>query len=620
MKKKYFGFAAIALLFGLAACGDDNPSGAKDDDSSSVVTPPSIKVEKGTIEDSRDGKVYKTVKIGAQTWMAENLAYKTADSKCSSNDSGCKNGLLYHWADVMDFGIAANTSFAALLIKSKHKGICPDGFHVPSKNDVKKLFSQPWIDGISDSIDIMGGSEKMEARRLVFLDNEECRSYLKDRHGPDGSDFCNLYKFNGTNEWTDDRYNGTRGDEDYPDNYRYWTAFENEKPYDCAETHECAYAMNVFGAPLDDDWGYNKKSFENYLRCVSDEELCGGKELDDNQFCYKEKVYNKAKSDLEFPSLYKDENGLMVYNPLKYVEENGKLIPLCNGEKLADGLFCVADQVYDKCGGEEYDVKREFCRQNMIVAICDTIGKEKFCVDGFVYDKCGGEEYSVRYEKCVENVIYGICGSSLYLSDKQFCQNEKVYDRCGGEEYNVEISKCVDNKVEFVYGELKDSRDGQTYKTIKIGSQTWMTENLNYQIVTNECYGDKPENCEKYGRLYTWDDAKKACPAGWHLPSDAEFKSLLAAVGSSQDERSLNLRAGSWENGADKFGFSALPAGFYGSSYEEFGGLGRYTGFWTSTKYDSGYAYILRIYVDGATVYGNDESIGGLSVRCLQDN
>ncbi|MCQ2107728.1 MAG: hypothetical protein MJZ05_03075 [Fibrobacter sp.] len=722
-KKKYVGILfAFMLAFGLAACGDDNPSGSKDVDSSSssvtdececdedsgvsseskndkkssssVAAPPSIKVEKGTIEDSRDGKVYKTVKIGAQTWMAENLNYKVGDSKCEKDDSDCKNGRLYHWADAMDFGVAANTSSAALLIKSRHKGICPDGFHVPSKKDVRKLFSQPLIDGVSGKVDFL-----ISAEDLVFLDYEECRSYLKNNHGPDESDFCNLYKFNGELK-----------KHDHPSSGVYWTAFEIED--------ESALTISVVYQTLSDDEGglvYGRKSGDRYLRCVSDDELCGGKELDDNQFCYKEKAYNMAKSDFDIESEYdeecdcrhtydilKDEKGLTAYNPLKYVEENGKLIPLCNGKKLADGTFCVADKVYDKCGGEEYNVKREFCRQNKIVAICDTIGEDKFCVDGFVYDKCGGEEYDVsedkcvknvvnkmcgtsyyptdkqfcvdetvydkcngeKYdvteekcvknvvnkmcgtsyyptdkqfcvaetiydkcggeeydvikEKCVDNVIYSICGSSYYLSNKQFCEGGIVFDKCGGVWYDVANNKCVDDKVEFVYGELKDSRDGQTYKTIKIGSQTWMAENLNYQIGESKCYDDKPENCEKYGRLYTWDDA--ACPEGWRLPSTAEFRSLLAAVGTSDDERALNLRAGSWENGTDKFGFSALPAGRYGSYYKEFSSLGSGTSFWASTVLESGFACLLSIYDNRAYVNVNGVGkVNGYSVRCLQD-
>ncbi|MCQ2125361.1 MAG: fibrobacter succinogenes major paralogous domain-containing protein [Fibrobacter sp.] len=168
-------------------------------------------------------------------------------------------------------------------------------------------------------------------------------------------------------------------------------------------------------------------------------------------------------------------------------------------------------------------------------------------------------------------------------------------------------------------GTLKDSRDGKTYKTVKIGDQVWMAENLNYKTRESYCYDNKESNCEKYGRLYTWVAAMNACPAGWHLPSEAELERLLAAVGTSGDERSLNLRARSWKNGTDKFGFSALPAGYYSSRREEFCNLGYYTDFWTSTEHNSFYAYRLDISDDFAYDAHNVDKDYGHSVRCLQD-
>ncbi|MCQ2125362.1 MAG: hypothetical protein MJZ25_14380 [Fibrobacter sp.] len=192
-------------------------------------------------------------------------------------------------------------------------------------------------------------------------------------------------------------------------------------------------------------------------------------------------------------------------------------------------------------------------------------------------------------------------------------RDDRANDSNEGDEVSSQRSKAQPSS-----GTLKDSRDGKTYKTVKIGDQVWMAENLNYKTSESYCYDNKEGNCKKYGRLYTWDDAKKACPAGWRLPSKVEFESLLSTVGTSKAERSLNLRARSWKNGSDMFGFSALPAGDYYSLNMEFIQLGNYTFFWSSTERDNDDAYDLYVYDGGAGVGLSFEGLG-FSVRCLQD-
>lgn len=166
---------------------------------------------------------------------------------------------------------------------------------------------------------------------------------------------------------------------------------------------------------------------------------------------------------------------------------------------------------------------------------------------------------------------------------------------------------------------LTDTRDGQVYRTVTIGDQVWMAENLNFETDSSFCYNDSAEYCAKYGRLYVWTAAMDACPSGWHLPDLAEWKTLLAAVGGDSIAGMKLKSTSGWNsdgNGTDDFGFTVLPAG--GRSSKDF--VGEAAAFWTSEWYDEydDYAYGIRLYTDTIVRKFNSRKYIGSSVRCLK--
>lgn len=207
---------------------------------------------------------------------------------------------------------------------------------------------------------------------------------------------------------------------------------------------------------------------------------------------------------------------------------------------------------------------------------------------------------------------------------------------------------------EITYGSMVDSRDGKTYKTVKIGNQTWMAENLNYaDSATTEslideswCYNDVATNCDVAGRLYSWRaavDYKKTgcgsgpiclttlpvqgiCPEGWHLPDSTEWNTLFTAVGGASTAGIMLKSRSGWNdyegkngNGTDAYGFSALPAGDrYSNGFCT--NEGRNAIFWSASEMDHSNAYYMYLYNDHD--YGALDSYfksKGYSVRCVKN-
>ena len=185
-------------------------------------------------------------------------------------------------------------------------------------------------------------------------------------------------------------------------------------------------------------------------------------------------------------------------------------------------------------------------------------------------------------------------------------------------------------------GTLTDWRDEKEYKTVKIGEQIWMAENLAYNDPKNQsdCYKDIISNCVKYGRLYTWEVANKSCPRGWRLPDKSEFESLLSYAGGGDKKKAFKILT------ADSIlGFNALLGGYYYAFYStptvlhttDYLREDGVTSFWTSTEeYYSGMVSISHDEKPMADIvfFGPKGTLAfidvfykkcAMSVRCIKD-
>jgi uncharacterized protein (TIGR02145 family) len=179
-----------------------------------------------------------------------------------------------------------------------------------------------------------------------------------------------------------------------------------------------------------------------------------------------------------------------------------------------------------------------------------------------------------------------------------------------------------------------DGRDGTTYKTIKIGNQTWMAENLNFNThpvlfegkpsISSDswCYEGKIENCSKYGRLYIWKKAIEVCPTGWHLPTDTEWSTLTEYLGwegiAGKKLKSQNGWNSPNTSATNERGFSALPGGYGIPTLSS--GAGE-TGFWWSSSESSPEeAWSRNILKNKDDLFRHSVGKGmGASVRCIKD-
>lgn len=229
----------------------------------------------------------------------------------------------------------------------------------------------------------------------------------------------------------------------------------------------------------------------------------------------------------------------------------------------------------------------------------------------------------------------------------------------------IESSSSVvaSSSSEEVFGTLLDIRDGHTYRTVKIGSQVWMAQNLSFKYgestkTKSYCYDDEDSSCDTtFGRLYTWGAAmdssgrfgkagkgcgykancdgithvtsltpdtyvRGVCPEKWHLPSVGEWEALINEVGGATTAATKLKAATLWSSGAsetDPYGFSAYPAGIRNED-EIYDMRGSLASFWTSSSNYSNTEAVYMHFDDSESVATKAQSSAiAASVRCVKD-
>jgi uncharacterized protein (TIGR02145 family) len=631
------------------------------------------RIEKNTgyFTDSRDRRKYRTVKIGGQVWMAENLNYQPT-SRCRKDDTGCvKYGRVYHWSAAMK--------------------ACPSGWHLPSRREWDILAQTvggrraPAADG---AIDWHGVSDKLKARSgWGDVDG-------KDANGTDDYGFSALPRrwWTATGKGSDAYGRSFFVGDDIMYEYYYAEGESNVISSDWREPSRHAY----------DGDGLS-------VRCVQDG---GGKQSDSVARRMKKQTKEEERRIEKLSAYFTDSRDGRSY---RTVEIGGK-------RWMAENLNYKPDWK-SNCYGNDYDDGdgngTSYCNKygklydwNTAQTICpvgwrlptredwDSLaraaGGERRHLDNAWYGAGkrlkaangwneyngedgggtdddgfsalpGGSRFS-RGEYFKGEGGRGVwwTASERGKSDAYYRDMYSRYDdeyegflnkghgfsvRCVYKGISAEEQKEIDEarikkeeeqkRLEKLSTYFTDSRDGKKYRAVKIGGKRWMAENLNYQPKTGKswCYDGDTLYCGKYGRLYDFRTAKTACPAGWRLPSRAEWDSLGRAVGGWSDaccsgfrswfgaEKKLKARDGWYmnikydvnHNGTDDYGFSALPGGSrYTYGFTHAGASGSW---WADTKYGDGKTYHRYIHSESNSMqeYSDDIKGAGYSVRCVQD-
>ena len=587
----------------------DSSSSASRDSVSVHLAGHGTRMEGNILIDSRDGQVYKTETFGNLIWMTENLNYEMENSECSYRDVGncILYGRLYRWYEASE--------------------ACPAGWRVPTEKE--------WIEFLEKVNYNFGGSfwssTKYDQFQMFALKgNREQGTFLEGK-GKDAKLAVRCVKeINGRDNYADSLSSLSLTTVDAPRrSLGSMTDNRDGRTYKTVKIGSQTWMAENLKYETENSVCFNNDSnnCSKYGRLYKTGEL--------NTVCPSGWHLPTA---VEWDTLISAVGGTSVAGKMLKSTENWHYCkPGPNKINLNNGGFlCLSNPGRSKNGNgtddfgfsvepagfldEEYDEK------------CDRV----ICKDGFM--ACfHSDEYAdttLEVEFCFRNCSDSVVRTNNYL-------NLELSVRCVKDNPKKKRKKIKPVSavppLSVVKGTLVDTRDGQTYKTVKIGKQTWFAQNLNYKMEKSLCVEEYSTDCKAFGRFYLWDDAMKACPAGWHLPTEKDWKRLIKDVGDSLTAgRALKSSSG-WlgyrkhkgGGGIDEYGFSAFPVSYVQSinwGKEEYSpNNGEYASFWSTKEFDGecdygkcAYAWFIdydKLQINSYEVPKED----GHSIRCVKD-
>lgn len=408
---------------------------------------------------------------------------------------------------------------------------------------------------------------------------------------------------------------------------------------------------------------------DGFLRNVTDLELLLDLACTSNnrfeEVGYKDFSYECRENGwglLLLQDVYVDERDGHSY---RTVNVNGQIWMYDNLVFEVDSSWCSSEKDCESNGrlytwSAAMDLPKE-CNKTL----CHSYLEQGACPDGWVVPDTSQLKSLYNYAK--KNDVYDQInipkGNTIQLWSRNYSAAAKAFQMYNQENTTMKMSmisepkskgvyvKCLQSTSDielnpYNYEKMVDERDGNEYRIISIGGQTWMAENLRYDPGESRslCYHNKDSYCEKYGRLYTWytvmgglpvkesgyvdpeyidQPHQGICPDNWHVPTDSEWIELRDFVGNSGASLKSTFGWGNEGNGTDIYHFRALPAGYSGAEYstdEVFHGIGAGAYFHTTKQITVNSVYVGSLTNAYATVGSGDFlKSKGASVRCVKN-